>query len=168
MRIDIHAIMSRTPTSPTDNLHIDKIINPSCLDCLCDAALSFFVHRSVSTLPAAAHVDLTTFRSSSTKLRRLGWGGLPLFETVNKRTSLKWQDLLTHLRHIKKTNPRRVVRRLTFNGDEKLGSLSNLSSATAGLLTHIDFSRSRRAIDFEQLGVNLPGLRGLAVRPWMY
>ncbi len=93
---------------------------------------------------------------------------MSLVEAIDKRTSLTWQDLLTHLRYIKKTNPRRVVRRLTFNGNEKLGSLSNLSSATAGLLTHIDFSRSRREIDFEQLGVNLPGLRGLAVRPWMY
>lgn len=79
-------------------------------------------------------------------------------------SDMGWNDLLKHLRHIKTTNPRRVIRRLTFSRGQKLGSLSNLSSATAGLLTHIDFSRSHRDVDLEQLGTNIPGLRGLGVR----
>lgn len=152
----MHAI---TPPRPLAQSFVALILTVCAVLCLSTVL--------VATLPAAAHVDLTVLRSSSTKLRRHGWGGISLAAAVNRKTSLKWQELLTHLRHIKKTNPRRVVRRLTFNGDEKLGSMSNLSSATAGLLTHIDFSRSRREIDFEQLGANLPGLRGLGVRPWI-
>lgn len=141
----------------------DRILSHVCLF-FCNACVCLVVNGSVSTLPVARHVDLTTLRSSSTKYRwvRVG-GGMPERRAVNKRAGMGWQDLLTYLRHIKKTNPRRVVRRLTFNGGEKLGSLSNLSSVTAGLLTHIDLSRSTREIDFEQLGTNLPGLRGLGV-----
>lgn len=118
---------------------------------------------SVSTLPAAAHIDHTTLRlRRSTTYHESAWGGVAR-EVVTGGSGLGWNDLLTHLRHIKKTNPRRFVRRLTLSGGKKLGSLSNLSSATAGLLTHIDFSRTRRDIDFDQLGINFPGLRGLGV-----
>ncbi|CAM9650811.1 unnamed protein product, partial [Ectocarpus fasciculatus] len=120
--------------------------------------------RNVSALPAAAHVDLTTLRSRSPIYRTLLWADPP----IPRPRDLRWNDLLILLRHIKNTNPRRVVRRLTFNNPKKLGSFSNLSSATTGLLTHIDFSRSRRDVDFEQLGVQLPGLRGLAVNSPSY
>lgn len=115
---------------------------------------------SVSILPAAAHIDLTTLssRRSTTYLESSG-----VARVVVSGSCMGWNDLLKHLRHIKTTNPRRVVRRLTFSRGQKLGNLSNLSSATGGLLTHIDFSRSHRDIDFEELGINLPGLRGLGV-----
>lgn len=115
----------------------------------------------VSILPAAAHIDLTTLssrRSTTTYVKSCG-----MARVVVSRSDMGWNDLLKHLRHIKTTNPRRVVRRLTFNRGQKLGSMSNLSSATAGLLTHIDFSRSHRDVDLEQLGINIPGLRGLGV-----
>ncbi|CBJ26593.1 expressed unknown protein [Ectocarpus siliculosus] len=113
---------------------------------------------------AAAHVDLTNLRPRSPIYGTSLWGG----PSVARPRGLKWNDILIHLRHIKNTNPRRAVRRLTFNSSTKLGSLSNLSSATTGLLTHIDFSRSRRDVDFDQLGVQLPGLRGLAVQSLSY
>lgn len=119
----------------------------------------------VSTLPEATHIDLTTLRSRKfINLWRSPWRGMTVREGPNEPSGLGWQDLLNHLRHIKKTNPRREVRRLTFDSQQKLGSLSNLSSATAGLLTHIDFSRNRRWVDFDELATNLPGLRGLGVR----
>lgn len=119
---------------------------------------------SVSTLPAAAHIDLTTLCSrKSTTFRWSPMDGMAR-EVVKGPSALGWQDLLNHLRHIKKTNPRREVRRLTFDRSQKLGSLSNLSCATAGLLTHIDFSRNNHEVDFDQLAANLPGLRGLGVR----
>ncbi|CAM9481703.1 unnamed protein product [Ectocarpus sp. 12 AP-2014] len=120
--------------------------------------------RNVSALPASAHVDLTTLRPRSPIYRTSLWGG----PSIARPRGLKWNDVLIHLRHIKNTNPRKAVRRLTFNSSTKLGSLSNLSSATTGLLTHIDFSRSRREVDFDQLGMQLPGLRGLAVQSLSY
>lgn len=76
-----------------------------------------------------------------------------------------WQSLLNHLKHITSTNPYRTVRRLTFHSSVKLGSMSNLSSAAAGLVTHIDVSSVRcSGLSFHQLGVNMPGLKGLWVR----
>lgn len=81
--------------------------------------------------------------------------------------SMGWQDLLNQLRHITSRNPYRVIRRLTLNGAVKLGSMSNLSSAAAGLLTHVDFSRARGSrLSFHQLGVGMPGLKGLRVRAY--
>lgn len=131
-------------------------------DCLCACFSSFLPKLPVSTLPEAAHIDLTTLRSRTHTSFR-GWGWMTR-GVVKEPSSLGWQELLIHLRHIKKTNPRRLVRRLTFDSTQKLGSLSSLSSATDGLLTHIDFSRTYRKVDFDQLAANLPGLRGLGVR----
>ena len=160
-------------------LAVDEVCQPPRLslpstplltfDCLCTHAcfLPCLLPNlpTVSTLPEAAHLDLTTLRSRRST-RFCAWSGMWIDVVKDQPSGLTWQDLLVHLRHIRKTNPHRVVRRLTFdsNRKQKLGSLSNLSSATAGLLTHVDFSRNRREVDFDQLATNLPGLRGLAVR----
>lgn len=79
---------------------------------------------------------------------------------------MTWRDLVAQLKLIQQTNPRRVVKRLTLDGYVKVGSLAKLSSATFGLLTHVDFARTRGILnsEFEQLALNMPGLRGLAVR----
>lgn len=108
---------------------------------------------TVSVLPVAMHMDLSlgkAFHSSYDKSTR----------------AIGWQDLLAQLKFIRNANPHRAVRRLTFSSGVKLGSMTNLSSATAGLLSHVDFTRAKgvNKLKFDDLAVNLPGLRGLAVR----
>lgn len=59
-----------------------------------------------------------------------------------------------------------MVRRLTLSSNVKMGSLSNLSAATAGLLSHVDFTRAKGSekVRLDELAANLPGLKGIAVR----
>lgn len=80
-----------------------------------------------------------------------------------------WSDMITQLKNIRASNPRRSVSRLSLGGKckVKLGSFANLAQAAGGpeALTHLDLTHCKgiRKIDFAALATALPSLKGLVV-----
>lgn len=77
-----------------------------------------------------------------------------------------WQDLVSQLKIIRASNPRREVNRITLGYCVKVGNLGNLCKAAGGVLRYLDltYSKGVKNIGFRELAAQLPNLKGLAVR----
>ncbi|CAM9519766.1 unnamed protein product [Pylaiella littoralis] len=112
----------------------------------------------------------------STRCSRAWWrtiSDLPPASHINTQLgkNVGWSDVLTQLKNIRASNPRRSVSRLSLGYAVKLGSLPKLSQAAGGTLTHLDLTRChgvKKKLDFSALAKLLPDLKGLAVEETFY
>ncbi|CAM9290633.1 unnamed protein product, partial [Choristocarpus tenellus] len=116
---------------------------------------------------------------TSTPVSKAWWrilSGLPHAEHINmvvghsRAWEMGWQDMINQLKLICACNPRRNIRRLTLGPCVNLGSVGNLSLASGGKLTHLDFTRIKgtKHLNFRELAKQMPYLKGIALKETFY